>query len=593
MFQEMGDVVDLHVAAEDNSESDVESQTDASPRTNRFVSAAVVDLDAVFNHQPPICHCCHDFNCMLPHAEFCSMPVTKFIVCVKCQCMLATQAGYVAHVATCLRLTGARMPDYEQHIVQFEEAPQLGMCDCCGVYRQRQGALLDMHRHVCQSYISEHDGDKFPLVPAEITWTTESGEYEPPRFYKRLLQKLSQGQPWSEVETCHLAQCGQAGMWAQTRSGAFRSLDDRAPVFKGATLFSPVAHLVTVELNNSWATSSATSSTITTSEAGRSSAHEEHVAATTAAASPAQSSVSAETPMQVAEHATGTPERIAHVAPQRSFGNTTRGRRRRGRRSGQWIRENEQRSSTPSAASARRVDLSTGPVDNTGRRAERRSLPAPGQQSPVVHTQSVHDDAAAPPEASRRRRRHGNRDDAASNASTDRRRVDDVGNGALRVTSPRDGSAVGRGAAGDAEVAPSRATSQRGRHRYLEGAVLDHRSGNFIAAVLVSGIPAIGVNNVLRRYELERHSAVGVSSGLQLSYYSKPDDYVHISGRTLAQARGQALLIYSDNKMPAGSIWFWELPPVSGEWLLPAQNDARPNPDTAHVRLRFSSLRRA
>ena len=81
--------------------------------------------------------------------------------------------------------------------MQFEEAPQLGMCDCCDVYRKRQGALLDMHRHVCQSYISEHDGDKFPLVPAEITWTTESGKYEPPRFYKRLLQKLSQGQPWS------------------------------------------------------------------------------------------------------------------------------------------------------------------------------------------------------------------------------------------------------------------------------------------------------------------------------------------------------------------------------------------------------------
>ena len=180
-----------------------------------------------------------------------------------------------------------------------------------------------------------------------------------------------------------------------------------------------------------------------------------------------------------------------------------------------------------------------------------------------MHTQSVHDDAAAPPEASRRRRRHANCDDAVSGTNANRRRVDDVGDGALRVTSPQDGSATGRGAAGDAEVAPSRSTSQRGRHRYLEGAVLDHRSGNFIAAVLVSGVPAIGVNNVLRRYELERHAAVGVSSGLQLSYYSKPDDYVHLRGRTLAQARGQALLIYSDNKTPAGSLWFLELPPVS------------------------------
>ena len=95
-------------------ESDVESQTDASPRTNRFVSAAVFDLDAAFNQsQSQICGCCHDFNSMLPHAEFCSMQVTKFVVCVKCQCMLATRASYVAHVATSLRLTGSRVPDYE------------------------------------------------------------------------------------------------------------------------------------------------------------------------------------------------------------------------------------------------------------------------------------------------------------------------------------------------------------------------------------------------------------------------------------------------------------------------------------------------
>ena len=135
--------------------------------------------------------------------------------------------------------------------------------------------------------------------------------------------------------------------------------------------------------------------------------------------------------------------------------------------------------------------------------------------------------------------------------------------------------------------------SSRERHKYLEGAVLDHRTGNFIAAVLVSGVPAVGINAVLRRYELARHAAVGVSSGLQVSYYRRPSEYSHLSDRALAQARGQALLIHSETKMPAGTFWFWELPPVSGEWLLPVRDDARPNTGAEHIRLRFSALRRA
>ena len=113
-----------------------------------------------------------------------------------------------------------------------------------------------------------------------------------------------------------------------------------------------------------------------------------------------------------------------------------------------------------------------------------------------------------------------------------------------------------------------------------------------MASVLVCGKPPTGTSNVIRRNDLERYTAVGVASGLQVSYYCTPEDYQHLSGRTLSQARCQALLINTATKLPAGCFWFWELPPTSGEWLLPSRDDAQLNPGSEHVKMRFSPLRR-
>ena len=97
---------------------------------------------------------------------------------------------------------------------------------------------------------------------------------------------------------------------------------------------------------------------------------------------------------------------------------------------------------------------------------------------------------------------------------------------------------------------------------------------------------------MIRRSELERYAAVGVVSGIQVSYYRSPVDYQRLNGRTLSQARCQALLIDTTTKMPAGCFWFWEPPPTSGEWLLPARDDACVNPGAEHIKMRFSPLRR-
>ena len=173
--------------------------------------------------------------------------------------------------------------------------------------------------------------------------------------------------------------------------------------------------------------------------------------------------------------------------------------------------------------------------------------------------------------------------------------MNDVGGGALEIVSPREddnGGAERRGAWGDARDVDTPSARRRDRHTYLEGAIVDHRNGNFIASVLVCGVPPTGTSNVVRSNELARFTAVGVSSGLQVSYYKAPADYEPLSEHTLSQARCQALLIDTATKMPAGCFWFWELPPVSGEWLLLTRGDARVNPGAEHIKLRFSPLRR-
>ena len=79
------------------------------------------------------------------------------------------------------------------------------------------------------------------------------------------------------------------------------------------------------------------------------------------------------------------------------------------------------------------------------------------------------------------RQRHNAAQDSAGDAAARPLRVVNEIDGNLQVTSPRNDSRVDRGASGDSPAATRpRSDTSRGRHKYLEGAVLDHRSGNFI-----------------------------------------------------------------------------------------------------------------
>ena len=78
--------------------------------------------------------------------------------------------------------------------------------------------------------------------------------------------------------------------------------------------------------------------------------------------------------------------------------------------------------------------------------------------------------------------------------------MNDVGGGALEIVSPREddnGGAERRGAWGDARDVDTPSARRRDRHTYLEGAIVDHRNGNFIASVLVCGVPPTGTSNVV------------------------------------------------------------------------------------------------
>ena len=536
-----------------------------------------------------LCTRCHEFGCMLLHANECTSPFVKFVVCPKCQCLCTTRASFEAHVEACIGLTKSAIPDYKLHIVKFDESPCLILCEICGMYKQRKGALMDAHRYICQRYIQEHDGGKFPYMPGELKWTICNGAYTPPQYYHRLLGELKNGGKWSEIEARYFARSGVADCWRKTPCEAFRDLDNRAPVYPGAAMIYEAPGDDDDDGDTSSLTSCSTANTVTTSGTGRGSAASGNVAAETTQRSPAaaaESSVTrADAPARGAEGG-----RVAHVEPQRHDSARTSNRRKRGRRSGQRVRE-RQRSSTPRD----RMDVSTDtPVESTGRPAARsspRATPASFTQSRPREQQRARDDIATEESGARRRRPHG----GPSTQQQQRRIVNDVGGGALEIVSPRGANdSVTRrdGAWGDACDVTAPPSRRFDRHLYLEGAIIDHRNGNFMASVLVCGKPPTGTSNVIRRNDLERYTAVGVASGLQVSYYCTPEDYQHLSGRTLSQARCQALLINTATKLPAGCFWFWELPPTSGEWLLPSRDDAQLNPGSEHVKMRFSPLRR-
>ena len=282
---------------------------------------------------------------------------------------------------------------------------------------------------------------------------------------------------------------------------------------------------------------------------------------------------------------------MAHVEPRRQEPARSGNRKvRRGRRPGQAARE-RQRSSTPIGRPAGSAGTPAEPGHTSAPRTDRGSGPLGAGPSSSSRSANRHDDTPRVQGAQRSRKR---RPRGGPHAQPQQRVVNDIGGGALEIVSPRSrhSSAERQGARGDARDVRSSPARRTDSHLYLEGAIVDHRNGNFIASVLVCGQPPSGTSSVVRRNELERFAALGVASGLQVSYYREPADYQQSAGRALSQARCQSLLFNTATRMPAGCLWFWEPPPTSGEWLVPARDDARVNPGTEHVTMRFSPLRR-
>ena len=118
---------------------------------------------------------------MTSHDTDCNKPLVKFIVCIKCQCLSVTLVSYLTHVEHCLGLKEEAAPSYVDLIVKFDEPPTIVVCDICGVFKQVAGAIMDAHREICTKFVFEHDGNRFPFVPADIvpersSWQNCRGE---------------------------------------------------------------------------------------------------------------------------------------------------------------------------------------------------------------------------------------------------------------------------------------------------------------------------------------------------------------------------------------------------------------------------------
>ena len=369
--------------------------------------------------------------------------------------------------------------------------------------------------------------------------------------------------------------------WQPMPCEAFRDLEHQAPVYPGAVMRYVEQVDDDVGTDTSSMTSCSTTSTVAATSSGRASVAGSVATATVTQAS-ASPAVNAPAVREVEPPRQEEESRVAHVEPQRKEPARVGGRRvRRGRRSGQQVRE-RQRSTTPAGGPVGPTGLPVGP-SNT-------STPRTDVQSTARSHAQPRDGASHEQGGSRNRRRRPR----GPSTQQPERVVNDVGGGALEIVSPRsrNNSAERDGARGDARDVRHSPARHQGRHLYFEGAIVDHRHGNFIASVLVYGQPPSGTSCVIRRGELERYTSMGIASGIQVSYHRSPFDYQRLNGRTLSQARCQALLIDTATKMPAGCFWFWEPPPTSGEWLIPACGDACANPGAEHIKLRFSPLRR-
>ena len=561
--------MDLATSDTEHDEAEDEHSVGAAAAEIQLTSSSAT-LPVVYtewgSHQPS-CGRCHDFNVMTSHDTDCNEPVVKFIVCIKCQCLSVTLASYLTHVEHCLGLKEEAAPSYANLIVKFDDPPTIVVCDICGVFKQVAGAIMDAHREICTKFVFEHDGNRFPFVPADSAWNGE----EPPPYFRRMLVRLGQSRAWAPIEYEHLERSGLTDCWARL-PGRPRGGQTRCVVSSAASAPSATCSVRPADAESSSVTSGSAMSLATASDASRSSQVVLQVAtaaiqhAVHSVAGSEQASAPAVRPREETSH-------IAHVAPQRQPHTASQARRqRRRRRSDQAARGQQQRNSTPNSRSGAPAGCSVGSV---GRQ--------PGRQSP--HSAPRQQADARPGVAGDRRRRRRPLRNGGGGPGYGRV-VDDLGDGALRVTSPRNDSAVGGDLAGAAgESSPRSHRSPSGPRRiYLEGAVVDHRTSLFIASVMVCGVPAVGTSAVQRRGE--------ISGSTQISYYRDAADFEHLSQRTVSQARGQALLYDTSSRLPAGCLMFWDLPPPSGEWHLPVRDEARANPGANTIKLRFSPLRR-
>ena len=483
------------------------------------------------------------------------------------------------------------------HIVKFDVTPDLAVCDSCGVYRQREGALLDAHRHICGLYVREDENNRFPFMPSERAWLSVPGMFVPPRYFSRMITDLAAGAKWSELEARHLRQSGMTDCWAQLPCGAIRGSGDVRPFHAGAVMRSPAAS-APAEADRESVTSNSTLSTLNTSGATHVSSADEQTMVKAVQQIAHRQSTPCASPTDITVRIGGESSLVAHIAPQRQAELAQDARVRRGVRGGRGARERRRRRSDVTEAGA--VSAQSG-VSNSGVSAAAGSSSANANQRRQSHPPNPRVVSPRP----RQQQHRGNDAEAASGSRARRHRpmrnggggpgvgraVHQEGDGILRIFSPLNDS----GAELDRSDRDAQMTSpgrhgmpanmrRRQQHLYLEGAVHDSRTGLFVASMLICGIPPTGVMAILRRD--------GTEMNIRISYYPIQHGIDHLDDATRANIRAQALVFNLSTKAPTGVVLFWERPPTNAEWFLPIRDDARGNPDARFIRARFSALRR-
>ena len=581
------DGIDIDVHESDSDMEDVTRSSDVSSSRDAPTAVKVVT-------ESVLCGRCNTANCMEPHITECDAPLRKFIVCVKCQCLCLTVASYLAHVRECLGATPERAPNYVNHIVCFEEAPELGICQFCGVFRQRQGVLLEAHRHICGLYVREHQGDKFPFLPGEIAWSPVPGTIAPPVYFTSMMEQMAKGEKWSVVEERFLARLDLAASWRQLPCAATRGGAARAPVFAGKTMYHHAFDRAQVRTDAAHDSDTSEATTATEqSSAGAHTSSVEDVSVEAAVQQIAHRRTTSSPPAEITVSIGNVASLETHITPSRQQDLQEAARVRRGNRAGRGGRGTRRRHArqsdvTSSAASSAATSDHSLNRDGPTPARNRRSEPLPSASTPLATANAAHNVAPGRPRRHRPLRNGGG-------GPGHGRVVNNADDGTLRVTSSLQDSGFelepGRGTSLQPSPPPpyrshhsSPAPPMRRRHMYMEAALHDHRTGLFVASMLVCGTPATGTSPVVRRDQSTTNYTV--------SFYPLRHGFDHLAELTVNQIRAQAFAFDTATKRPAGTFIFWERPPTRGEWLLRARDDAVANPDSDFVRLKFSPLKR-